>query len=183
MPFRMILTPTGARLAPAKGETPIFSYEKKSALVVDATSRSYFLLPLELVPRSSPPAWARPARPRRRGDGDDQDCSEPPATRWSSAARRRASPCAPGARPTRLEPRLRPPRRRPRPPLVHRRPAPVFVGLPLAGSLDIEGAHPYRASWEITKLSRDESADEDFALPGYRMDLERILALQQSGKR
>jgi len=57
----------------------------------------------------------------------------------------------------------------------------VLVGLPLAGSLEIEGARPYRASWEITKISRDASLGEDFAVPpGYRMDLERLLAVQPS---
>ena len=50
IPFRMVLTPTGARITPAQGETLIFSYAKKSALIVDRASRTYFLLPLELVP-------------------------------------------------------------------------------------------------------------------------------------
>ena len=55
----------------------------------------------------------------------------------------------------------------------------VLVGLPLAGSLEIDGARPYRASWEITRISRDGSLGENFAVPaGYRMDLERLLAVQ-----
>src|SRR5512139_2848846 len=49
IPFRMVLTPTGARVVPTGGETLVFSYAQKSALVIDSSSRSYFLLPLELV--------------------------------------------------------------------------------------------------------------------------------------
>jgi hypothetical protein len=186
VPFRLVLTPTGARLTPAQGETLIFSYEKKSALVVDAASRSYFLLPLELVP----PLLSAGLGYDARGLG---------ASATGAAKKLLGTPCeevvVSGRSPrltlrtwravdaswsrdhARLEVALGFPWSAANPP-------PVFVGLPLAGSLEIEGPRPYRASWEITKLSRDESAHENFTVPaGYRMDLERILALQQSGGR
>ena len=186
IPFRMVLTPTGARITPNRGETLIFSYEKKSALIVDGGSRSYFLLPLELVP----PLLAAGLGYDPRGLG---------ATATGTTRTILGTPCAEvvvsGKAPqftlrswratdpawsrdyARLEGAVGLPWAAASPP-------PVLVGLPLAGSLDIEGAKPYRASWEITKISRDESVNEGFAVPpGYRMDLERLLAVQQSGQR
>jgi hypothetical protein len=186
IPFLMVITPTGARITPAVGETMIFSYEKKSALIVDAASRSFFLLPLDLVPALLSAGLGYDAR----GLG---------ASATGAAKKLLGTPCeevvVSGRSPrltlrtwravdaswsrdhARLEVALGFPWSAANPP-------PVFVGLPLAGSLEIEGPRPYRASWEITKLTRDESAHENFTVPaGYRMDLERILALQQSGGR
>ena len=185
IPFRMILTPTGARITPNRGETMIFSYEKKSALIVDASSRTYFLLPLELVP----PLLASGLGYDPRGLG---------ATASGTTKTLLGTPCAEvvvsGKAPrftlrswratdpvwsrdyARLEGALGLP-------WAVAAPPPVLVGLPLAGSLDIEGAKPYRASWEITKISREETLQEGFAVPaGYRMDLEKLISVQQSGK-
>ena len=186
IPFRMILTPTGARITPDHGETMIFSYEKKSALIVDTASRSYFLLPLELVP----PLLASGLGYDTRGLGAAASGTTKPVL---------GTPCAEvtvsGKTPkltmrswratdpawsrdyARLEGALGLPWATAAPP-------PVLVGLPLAGSLDIEGARPYHASWEFTKITHDESAQEGFAVPaGFRMDLERLLSLQSKPKK
>jgi hypothetical protein len=183
VPFRMVLTPTGARITPNRGETMIFSYEKKSALIVDTASRSYFLLPLELVP----PLLASGLGYDPRGLGTTASgttkmflgtsCAEVivsgKAPRLTLRSWRVTDP-AWSRDYARLEGALGLPWATAAPPLV-------LVGLPLAGSLEIEGGRPYRASWEITKISRDESLDENFAVPpGYRMDLERLLAVQPS---
>ena len=177
----MVLTPTGARITPERGETMIFSYEKKSALIVDTASRSYFLLPLELVP----PLLASGLGYDTRGLG---------ATASGTTKPLLGTPCAEvtvsGKAPrltmrswratdpgwsrdyARLEGALGLPWATTAPP-------PVLVGLPLSGSLDIEGSRPYRASWEFTKITHDENVHEGFAVPpGYRMDLERLLSLQ-----
>jgi len=181
IPFRMVLTPTGARITPGSGETMIFSYEKKSALIVDTASRSYFLLPLELVP----PILAAGLGYDPRGLGATasgttrnllgNSCAEVivsgKAPRLTLRSWRVTDP-AWSRDYARLEGALGLPWATAAPPLV-------LVGLPLAGSLEIEGARPYRASWEITKISRDESLGENFTVPpGYRMDLERLLAVQ-----
>ena len=186
IPFRMVLTPTGARITPSRGETMIFSYEKKSALIVDTASRSYFLLPLELVP----PLLAAGLGYDPRGLGATASgttktllgtsCAEVivsgKAPRLTLRSWRVTDP-AWSRDYARLEGALGLPWATAAPPLV-------LVGLPLAGSLEIEGARPYRASWEITKISRDESLGENFAVPpGYRMDLERLLAVQPSRSR
>ena len=183
IPFRMVLTPTGARITPSRGETMIFSYEKKSALIVDTPSRSYFLLPLELVP----PLLASGLGYDPRGLGTTASgttkmflgtsCAEVivsgKAPRLTLRSWRITDP-AWSRDYARLEGALGLPWATAAPPLV-------LVGLPLAGSLEIEGARPYRASWEITKISRDESLGESFVVPpGYRMDLERLLAVQPS---
>jgi len=183
VPFRMVLTPSGARITPSPGETMIFSYEKKSALIVDTASRSYFLLPLELVP----PLLAAGLGYDPRGLGATASgttknllgtsCAEVivsgKAPRLTLRSWRITDP-AWSRDYARLEGALGLPWATAAPPLV-------LVGLPLAGSLEIEGARPYRASWEITKISRDASLGEDFAVPpGYRMDLERLLAVQPS---
>jgi hypothetical protein len=181
IPFRMILTPTGARITPDRGETLIFSYESKSALVIDAASRSYFLLPLELVP----PLLASGLGYDARGLGSTAtgttrtllgtSCAEVivsgKAPRLTMRTWRVTEP-AWSRDYARLEGALGLPWATAAPPLV-------LVGLPLAGSLEIEGARPYRASWEITKISRDENLREGFVVPpGYRMDLERLLSVQ-----
>jgi hypothetical protein len=183
IPFRMVLTPTGARITPSPGETMIFSYEKKSALIVDTASRSYFLLPFELVP----PLLAAGLGYDPRGLGATASgttkkllgtsCAEVivsgKAPRLTLRSWRVTDP-AWSRDYARLEGALGLPWATTSPPLV-------LVGLPLAGSLEIEGGRPYRASWEITKISRDESLGENFAVPpGYRMDLERLLAVQPS---
>jgi hypothetical protein len=183
IPFRMVLTPTGARITPSRGETMSFSYEKKSALIIDTTSRSYFLLPLELVP----PLLAAGLGYDPRGLGAmasgttkkllGTSCAEVivsgKAPRLTLRSWRVTDP-AWSRDYARLEGALGLPWAVAAPPLV-------LVGLPLAGSLEIEGARPYRASWEITKISHDESLGENFAVPpGYRMDLERLLAVQPS---
>lgn len=180
--FRMVLTPTGARITPSRGETMIFSYEKKSALIVDSTSSSYFLLPLELVP----PLLATGLGYDPRGLGATASgttktilgtsCAEVvvsgKAPRFTLRSWRATDP-AWSRDYARLEGALGLPWATAAPPLV-------LLGLPLAGSLDIEGARPYRASWEITKISRDENLREGFAAPpGYRMDLERLLSVQR----
>jgi hypothetical protein len=181
IPFRMVITPTGARITPAVGETMIFSYEKKSALIVDAASRSFFLLPLELVPALLSAglgydprglgASASGATKKLLGTSCGEVLVSGKAPRLTLRSCRVADPVW-SRDYARLEGALGLPWATAEPP-------PVFVGLPLAGSLDIEGTRPYRASWEITKLSRDASLGEDFTVPpGYRMDLERILALQ-----
>ncbi|MHB8836040.1 MAG: hypothetical protein ACYC9Y_10050 [Candidatus Methylomirabilia bacterium] len=186
VPFRMVLTPTGARITPGRGETMIFSYEKKSALIVDAASRSYFLLPLELVP----PLLASGLGYDARGLGATASgktksllgttCAE---VIVSGKAPRltlrtwRVTDSAWSRDYARLEGALGLPWSTAAPPLI-------LVGLPLAGSLEIEGTRPYRASWEITKISRDESLGENFAVPaGYRMDLERLLSVQSPRSR
>ena len=181
IPFRMVLTPTGARITPDLGETLIFSYEKKSALIVDNASRSYFLLPLELLP----PILAAGLGYDPRGLGATASgttknllgtsCAEVivsgKAPRLTLRSWRVTDPSW-SRDYARLEGALGLPWATAAPPLF-------LVGLPLAGSLEIEGARPYRASWEITKISRDESLGENFAVPpGYRMDLERLLAVQ-----
>ena len=185
IPFRMVLTPTGARITPERGETMIFSYEKKSALIVDTASRSYFLLPLELVPQ----LLAAGLGYDTRGLGSTASgatktllgtsCAE--VTVSGKAPRLtlrswRATDPAWSRDYARLESALGLPWAAAAPP-------PVLLGLPLAGSVDIEGGRPYRASWEFTKISRDENVQEGFAVPpGYRMDLERLLSLQSKPK-
>jgi hypothetical protein len=182
IPFRMILTPTGARITPAKGETMIFSYEKKSALIVDGASRSFFLLPLDLVPALLAAglgydprglgAAASGITRRMLGTSCDEVVVSGKAPRFTMESCRVVDPGW-SRDYARLEGALGLPWAAATPP-------PVFVGLPLAGSVSIEGARPYRASWEITKLTRDSAAGEDFSVPpGYRMDLERLLSLQQ----
>jgi len=181
VPFRMVLTPTGARITPSRGETLIFSYEKKSALIVDDASRSYFLLPLELVP----PLLAAGLGYDPRGLGATASgttkvllgtpCAEVVAVgkapRFTLRSCRATDP-AWSLDYARLETAVGLPWAVASPPLA-------LVGLPLAGSLEIEGTRPYRASWEITKIAHDESQSERFAAPGgYRMDLERLLSLQ-----
>jgi hypothetical protein len=182
IPFRMILTPTGARITPAQGETMVFSYEKKSALIVDGTNRSYFLLPLELAPALL--AAGLGYDPRGLGAAASgvtktilgTSCNEVivsgKAPRFTMRSCRVADPGW-SRDYARLEGALGLPWATADPP-------PVFVGLPLAGSVNIEGARPYQASWKITRLTRDSAAGEDFSVPlGYRMDLERVLSLQQ----
>lgn len=182
IPFRMILTPTGARITPAKGETMVFSYEKKSALIVDGANRSFFLLPLELVPALLAAglgydprglgAAASGVTKKLLGTSCDEVIVSGKAPRFTMQSCRVVDPGW-SRDYARLEGALGLPWTAAAPP-------PVFVGLPLAGSVSIEGARPYRASWEITKLSRDSAAGEDFTVPpGYRMDLERLLSLQQ----
>ena len=159
-----------------------FSYEKKSALIIDTASRSYFLLPLEFVP----PLLAAGLGYDPRGLGATASgttknllgtsCAEVivsgKAPRLTLRSWRVTDP-AWSRDYARLEGALGLPWATAAPPCP-RRPAPCRV----AG---IEGARPYRASWEITKISRDESLGENFAVPpGYRMDLERLLAVQPS---
>jgi hypothetical protein len=182
IPFRMVLTPTGARIAPTVGETLVLSYAQKSALVLDARSRSYFPVPLELVtpllaaglgyePRSLG-ATASGATKTLLG----QACSEVVVSGGSprfTLRSWRVSDSGWSSDYARLERALGLP-------WTVADPPPVFVGLPLAGSLEIEGARPYRASWQITKLVRDDRAGEDFSIPdGYRIDVERLLSVQK----
>ena len=181
IPFRMVLTPTGARIVPTGGETLVFSYAQKSALVVDPPNRSYFLLPLELVtPLLSAGLGYDPRGLGATASGATrtllgQPCSEVVVSgrspRFTLRSWRVADPGWSGDY-ARLERALGLPWTAADPP-------PVFVGLPLAGSVEIDGARPYRAAWQITKLVRDDRAGEDFAIPdGYRMDLERLLSVQ-----
>jgi hypothetical protein len=185
IPFRMVLTATGARITPAVGETMIFSYEKKSALIVDAASRSYFLFPLELVPALLSAGLgydprglgaAAPGSTRKLlGTSCEEVLVSGKAPRLTLRSCRTTDPGW-SRDYARLEGALGLPWATAAPP-------PVFVGLPLTGSLDIEGARPYRASWEITKLTHQEALGEDFTVPpGYRMDLERLLALQSGAR-
>jgi hypothetical protein len=183
--FRMILTPTGARITPSRGETLIFSYEKKSALIVDDASRSYFLLPLELVP----PLLAAGLGYDPRGLGATASgttkvllgtpCAEVVATgrgpRFTLRTWRATDPTW-SRDYARLETAVGLPWAAASPPQV-------LISLPLSGSLEIEGTRPYRASWEITKIAHDENLSERFVAPaGYRMDLERLLSLQSKQK-
>lgn len=180
VPFRMILTPTGARITPARGETMIFSFARKAALIVDADTRSYFPLPLEVVPA----LLASGLGFDPRGLGADASgatrrllgisCSEVvvsgKAPRFTLRSWRVTDPDW-SRDYARLEGALGLPWAAASPP-------PVFVGIPLAGTLVIEGARPYRASWEITRLARDERLGEEFVVPaGYRIDLERLLTV------
>jgi len=181
IPFRMVLTPTGARIVPARGETLVFSYAQKSALVVDDPGRSYFLLPLELVtPLLSAGLGYDPRGLGATASGATktllgQQCGEVVVSGRSPRLTLRSWRVSdPGwSRDyARLERALGLPWAAADPP-------PVFVGLPLAGSVEIDGERPYRAAWQITKLVRDERAGEDFSIPGgYRMDLERLLSAQ-----
>lgn len=181
IPFRMVLTPTGARIVPTVGETLVLSYAQKSALVLDAPSRSYFPVPLELVtpllaaglgyePRSLG-ATASGATKTLLG----QACSEVVVSGGSprfTLRSWRVSDTGWSRDYARLERALGLPWTVADPPAV-------FVGLPLAGTVEIEGARPYRASWQITKLERDDRAGEDFSIPdGYRIDVERLLSVQ-----
>lgn len=179
--FRLLLTPTGARVTPGSGETLVFSHEKQSALVLDTAGRSYFVLPLELVPALL--ASGLGYDPRGLGavvSGAEKTllglvCREVVVTgrapRTTLHAWRVAEP-AWSRDWARLERSLGLPWAVADPPAV-------LVGLPLAGTIAVEGARPYRAAWEITRLARDEGAGEDFTVPaGYRMDLERLLSLQ-----
>ncbi|HWR98476.1 MAG TPA: hypothetical protein VN317_08655 [Candidatus Methanoperedens sp.] len=181
IPFRMVLTPTGARIVPRDGETLVFSYEQKSALVLDRPSRSYFLLPLELVtPLLSAGLGYDP-----RGLGATvsgaaktllgQPCNEVVVSGRSPRFTLRSWRVADSGWSrdyARLERALALPWATADPPAI-------FVGLPLAGSVEIEGSRPYRAAWQITRLERDDRAGEDFSVPGgYRMDLERLLSAQ-----
>ncbi|HEY5998336.1 MAG TPA: hypothetical protein VI078_03435 [bacterium] len=182
IPFRMVLTPTGARIAPARGEVLIFSYEQKSALVVDDPGRSYFLLPLELVtPLLSAGLGYDPRGLGATASGATktllgQPCGEVVVSGRSPRLLLRSwrvSDEAWSRDYARLERALGLPWAAASPPAL-------FVGLPLAGTVEIDGERPYRASWQITKLARDERAGEDFSVPdGYRMDLERLLAAQR----
>jgi hypothetical protein len=167
IPFRMILTPTGARITPNRGETLVFSYEKRSALVVDHASRSYFLLPLELVPALL--ATGLGYDPRGLGataSGATRKLLETSCQEVTVSGREprltlrtcRADDPAWSRDYARLEGALGLPWAAAAPP-------PVFVGLPLTGSLSIEGPRPYKASWEITKRSRDAAAAVDFTVP------------------
>jgi hypothetical protein len=182
VPFRMLLTPTGARITPARGETMVFSYERKSALIVDAASRSYFLIPLEVVPAllaaglgfdpQGLGAAASGATRKLLGTSCEEVTVSGRAPRFTLQSCRVADPDW-----SRDYARLESARGLP---WSAAQPPPVLVGLPLAGSVSIEGARPYRASWEFTKITHDSSANEDFSVPpGYRMDLERLLTLQR----
>jgi len=186
VPFRMVLTATGARITPATGETLIFSYAKQSALVVDAASRSYFLLPLEFVPALLSASLgydprglgvaASGATKKILGTPCAEVSVSGKAPRFTMSTCRATDP-AWSHDYSRLENALGLPWATADPPAV-------FVGLPLSGSLDIEGSRPYRASWAITKVARDENLGENFTIPiGYRMDLERLISLQQKGQR
>ena len=181
IPFRMILTATGARIVPKAGETLVFSYAQKSALVVDPASRSYFLLPLELVtPLLSAGLGYDPRGLGATASGATRTllghpCSEVVVSgrspRFTLRSWRVADPGWSGDY-SRLERALALPWALADPP-------PVFTGLPLAGSVEIDGKRPYRAAWQITRLARDERAEEDFAVPdGFRMDLERLLSVR-----
>lgn len=180
--FRMVLTPTGARIVPAGGETLVFSYAQKAALVVDPPSRSYFPLPLELVT----PLLAAGLGYEPRGLGATasgatrtllgQPCSEVVVSGGSprfTLRSWRASDPGWSRDYARLERALALPWTVADPPAV-------FVGLPLAGTVEIDGTRPYRASWQITRLVRDERAAEDFSIPeGFQFDLERLLSVQK----
>jgi len=181
IPFRMVLTPTGARITPNRGETLIFSYEKKSALIVDAASSSYFLLPLELVPQLLAAGLGYDARGLgATASGTTKNllgvsCAEVvvsgKAPRLTLRSWRVTDPVW-SRDYARLEGALALSWATAAPPLV-------LVGLHLAESLEIEVARRYNASWEITKILHDPSLGENFVVPpGYRMDLERLLAVQ-----
>lgn len=182
LPFRMVLTPTGARIAPTGAETLVFSYAEKTALVLDSAARSYFPLPLDLVP----PLLATGLGYDPRGLGATASgatrtilgklCSEVvvsgKAPKLTLRSWRLTDPIW-SRDYTRLELALGLPWTAAGPPAA-------FVGLPLAGSVEIEGARPYRAEWQVTRLSREEGVDENFTVPdGYRMDLERLLSAKK----
>lgn len=181
--FRLILTPDGARIAPSKGETLAFSYAQKSALVIDHPSRSYFLLPLEMVP----PLLTEGLGYNPRGLGATASgrtkkllghtCSEVLVSGASpkvAVTTWRVTDPAWSREYALLERSLDLPWTAASPPMV-------FLGLPLAGSIEIQGKHPYKASWVINKLGRDERATEDFTIPaGYQMDMERLMSVQGS---
>ncbi len=182
IPFRMVLTPTGARITPAVGETLVFSYETRSALVIDGPGRSYFPLPLDLVPALLSAglgydsrglgAAASGKKKKLLGTSCEEVTVSGRAPRFTMRACRVADP-AWSREYARLEGEIGLPWATADPPAV-------FVGLPLSGSIDIEGPRPYRASWLLSGISRDARAGEDFRVPaGYRVDLERLLTVQQ----
>jgi hypothetical protein len=179
--FRLVITPSGARVTPSAGETLVFSHAKKSALVLDTAARSYFVLPLELVP----PLLASGLGYDPRGLGAvvsgaaktllGHPCNEVVVTGRAPKTTLRSWRVADAAWSrdwAQLERSIGLPWALADPP-------PALVGLPLAGTVDVEGPRPYRASWEITRLTREDGPGEDFTVPaGYRMDLDRLLSLQ-----
>jgi hypothetical protein len=181
IPFKMVVTPTGARIAPAVGETLVFSYEQRSALVLDAPGRSYFLLPLEFVPPLlSAGIGYDPRALGATASGATKTLLGHPCSEVVVSGRNpkltmrswRVTDAVWSRDYARLEGALGLPWTNPAPPAV-------FVGFPLAGTIDVEGARPYHASWLVTRLAHDEGATEGFAVPsGYQMDLERLLSLQ-----
>jgi hypothetical protein len=184
--FRLVLTADGARLAPARGETLAFSYAQKSALVIDRASQSYFLLPLEMVP----PLLTEGLGYNPRGLGATASgrtkkllgftCSEVLVSGSSpkvAVSSWRVSDPSWSREYALLERSLALPWTAANPPAV-------FLGIPLAGSIEIQGRNPYKASWVINKLSRDGKATEDFTIPaGYRMDMERLMSVQGGKQR
>jgi hypothetical protein len=181
IPFRMVVTATGARLTPASGETVVVSYGQATAMVIDPASRTYVPLPLELVP------------PLLAG-GLGFDASRLGTTATGKTKKILAMECAEvvvdgrdpkvalktwrvadpawGGEYALLERSLGLPWTAASPP-------PAFLGIPLAGKIAIEGKRPYRAFWEVTRLVRDDKAAEEFAVPeGYQLDLVRLLQTQ-----
>jgi hypothetical protein len=183
--FRMVLTRSGARIVETPGDTLAVSYAKATALLLDARGRSYVPLPLGLVP----PLLAEglgydPGRLGFTATGATKrllghDAGEVLVTGTSPRLSVRAWRVADGAfgdEYALFERALGMPWTTGAPPAV-------FTGLPLAGSVEIDGRRPYRASWEITKVVRDDRAVEDFTIPdGYRMDLERLISTQTRGR-
>lgn len=181
IPFRMVLTERGARIVPAEGETLAFSYAEKAALVLNGADKSYFLLPLDLVPPLLAEGFGYDSRALgAMASGSKKKllgvtCAEvvvsgssPKLTlrAWRTADPAWSREYALFERSLHL-------------PWTTANPPAVFLGIPLAGSIEIQSRHPYKASWEIKELTRDESAAEEFIVPaGYQMDLERLLSLQ-----
>ena len=163
-------SPAGAR--PSSSPTPKIGARRRPA------SRSYFLLPLEFVPPLLAAGLgydprglgARPPARRERFSG-------PPAARWSSAAKRRVSRCAPGASPTRRGAATMPGSKAPsacrgrrRPPAGLRRPS-------RSPDRSTSTAHGPIAPVGNHEVFARRAARREFYRPaGYRMDLERLLS-------
>jgi len=181
IPFRMVVTDSGARITPAGGETIVLSYADRSALVIDERARSYLPVPLDLVsPLLAQGFGYDPTTLGAAATGRSRrllgvDCGEvvvsgrsPKLTLTSCRAKDPALSREYAA----FERALSLPWAAGTPPAV-------ITGIPLTGSVRIEGRRPYDASWEITRLRRDEKAREDFAVPpGYAINLDRLLSVQ-----
>lgn len=179
--FRAVLTRTGARIVPSRGETLVVNYAKAAVLVLDAATRSYFVLPLDLAPALL--AEGLGYDPRTLGASATgkkkailgHEAGEVVVTgiqpRLTLRTWRLADP-AWSAEYALLERALRLPWTAPAPPAI-------FTGLPLAGTFDLEGRRPARASCEVAKLTRDDTADEGYAAPAnWQMDYQRLIELQ-----
>lgn len=179
--FEVVLTPTGARIVADPGETLVFSYGRRSVLVIDPVESTYFPLPLELLnPLLETVTGYKPDGLGAAASGKTRTilglrCQEVVVTGSTpplSARAWRVEDPSWSSEYLLLETALGLPWTRAEGPAVLR-------GLPLQGQVEVRGRRPYRATWKITGLRRVPDAEEGYAVPrGFRMDLERLLSLQ-----